>query len=49
MMTKNHEFDKIHVEHFQEYHFLRIKKNNVKNMSKGLGWEWGALVLVTFL
>jgi hypothetical protein len=41
--------NKIHVEDMQEHHFLRIKKANAKNISKGLGWRWGALVLVTFL
>ena len=38
------------VNKFLERYFLRIKKNNAKNISKGLGWVCGGvLVLVIFL
>ena len=43
MLTKYYKLDQIHVENFQERHFLEMKKSNAKNHT-GLGWgggHWG--------
>ena len=35
ILTKYDKNDQIHVEQIQECHFLRIKKNNAKNIAAG--------------